>query len=473
MKGLIPAPKGRVRTSVGHKYLEALQSKVNGGSDTSSSPSPSAEQNNPGLDLLILGLTSGTAMDDIDFALCRFTQGSPEAPLCLEIVQYDSVVMPSKIRSDILAMLREDAAPPSMLSQMDAEMGHTFANAIHIFTHKHGIALDDIDMIGSGGQLITLTGFPPHGQHRSNMCLGEGAVISAKTGVTTVSDYRTAEQAVGRQGAPLFAYLVGLLLHHPTRLQICITIGGITTVCFIPPDNRGGIDAMYDWDTGPGTCMIDSAFRQFGLDPTTDQASSLLYGQICHPVVEELLANDEYLKTRPPKTTAREIFGDAMAHRIVEMCAYRGCTPADTIATLTRFTSASIAQQMLVFGPGREAINNADIIVDGRGMSNMQLIADLQNEFPGATFGTFESTGVPSNAKKAVGFAMQAMEAILGRALPVPTNADVRRPNTITGKLAPGLRWREIIEKSVAFGGAGRGWEGLPEVRELIVKQKV
>jgi 1,6-anhydro-N-acetylmuramate kinase len=370
-------------------------------------------------------------------------------------------------------MLREDAAPPSIMSQMDAEMGHTFANAIHIFTHKHGIALDDIDLIGSGGQLITLNGSPPPGQHRSNMCLGEGAVISAKTGVTTVSDYRTAEQAVGRQGAPLFAYLVGLLLHHPTRLQICITIGGITTVCFIPPDSNGGIDAMYDWDTGPGTCMIDSAFRQFGFDPTTDQATSLLYGQICHSVVEELLTNDEYLKTRPPKTTAREIFGDAMAHRVVEMCAYQGCTPADTIATLTRFTSASIAQQMLLFGPGRDAINNADIIVDGRGMSNMQLIADLQNEFPGATFGTFDSTGVPSNAKKAVGFAMQAMEAILGRALPVPTNADVRRPNTITGKLAPGLRWREIIEKSVAFGGAGRGWEGLPEVRELIVKQKV
>jgi 1,6-anhydro-N-acetylmuramate kinase len=380
--------------------------------------------------------------------------------------------MPSKIRTDILSMLREDAAPPSMMSQMDAEMGHTFANAIHIFTHKHGITVDEIDMIGSGGQLITLTGIPPKGQHRANMCLGEGAVISAKTGVTTVSDYRTAEQAVGRQGAPLFAYLVGLLLHHPTRLQICITIGGITTVCFIPPDNKGGIDAMYDWDTGPGTSMIDSAFRQFGLDPATDQASSLLHGQICHEVVEELLTNDEYLSMRPPKTTAREIYGDALANKIVAMCGYRGCSRADTIATMTRFTSASIAQQMLLYGPGRDAINQADIVVDGRGMSNMQLIADLKNEFPGASFGSFDKTGVPSNAKKAVGFAMQAMEALLGRALPVPTNADVRRPNTITGKIAPGLRWREIIEKSVAFGGAGRGWEGLPEVRELIVKQK-
>lgn len=465
-------PKGRVRTNVGHKYLEALQSKANGDSDSSTSSSPPSVQKSPGLDLLILGITSGTAMDDIDFALCRFTQETPESPLCLDLIKYDSVVMPSKIRTDIFSMLREDAAPPSMLSQMDAEMGHTFANAIHLFAHKHSISVDDIDMIGSGGQLISLTGTPPKGQHRSNMCLGEGTVISAKTGVTTVSDYRTAEQAVGRQGAPLFAYLVGLLLHHPTRLQICITIGGITTVCFIPPDNAGGIDAMYDWDTGPGTSMIDSAFRQFGLDPTTDQASSLLHGQICHEVVEELLTSDNYLSTRPPKTTAREIYGDAKAQHIVSMCTYRGCTPADTIATMTRFTSASIAQQMLLFGPGRDAINNADIVVDGRGMFNMQLISDLQNEFPGARFGSFDKTGVPANAKKAVGFAMQAMEALLGRALPVPTNADVRRPNTITGKLAPGLRWREVIEKSVVFGGAGRGWEGLPEVRELIVRQK-
>ncbi|KAL2061163.1 hypothetical protein VTL71DRAFT_7436 [Oculimacula yallundae] len=473
MMGLIPAPKGRPRTTVGHKYLEALQSKVNADSDTSSSPSPPAEVKGPGLSLLVLGITSGTTMHDIDFALCRFTQASPEAPLCLDIIQYDSVVMPSKIRADILSMLQQDAAPPSLLSQMDAEMGHTFANAIHVFAHKHGISVDDIDLIGSGGQLITLTGSPPKGQHRSNMCLGEGAVISAKTGITTVSDYRTAEQAVGRQGAPLFAYLVGLLLHHPSRMQICITIGGISTVCFIPADNKGGIDAMYDWDTGPGTSMIDAAFRRFGLDPTVDEGSSPLRGEICHEVVEELLTNDDYLKTRPPKTTAREIYGDDMANRVIDMCTYRGCTPADTIATLTRFTSASIAHQMLQYGPGRDAINASDIVVDGRGMSNTQLIRDLQNEFPGANFGFFDKTGVPSNGKKAVGFAMQAMEALLGRALPVPTNADVRRPNTITGKLAPGLRWREVIEKSVTFGGAGRGWEGLPEVRELIVKQKV
>lgn len=89
MKGMrvVPAPKGRIRTPVGHKYLEALQSKINSESDSSNTPSPEAEQKSPGLELLILGVTSGTAMDDIDFALCRFTQESPESPLFLEIVQ--------------------------------------------------------------------------------------------------------------------------------------------------------------------------------------------------------------------------------------------------------------------------------------------------------------------------------------------------------------------------------------------------
>ncbi|KAI9730295.1 MAG: hypothetical protein M1818_008198 [Claussenomyces sp. TS43310] len=479
--GSLPASKGghtsRPRTSVGHRYLDVLQSKARGvgaghDSDRSSTASSSSlRDRDEELDLLVLGITSGTMMDDIDIALCRFTQQFPDAPLFLEIVQYDSIVMPSKIRNEVLDMLREDAAPPSMLSQMDAELGHTFANAAHIFTARHNIAIDSIDLIGSGGQLVSLTARPPKGHHRANMCLGEGAIICAKTGITTVSDFRTAEQAIGRQGAPLFTYMVGLLLHHPTRMQICITIGGITTVCFIPPDNHGGIDAMYDWDTGPGTVLLDAAFRFYGLDPEEYRDGSLEDGKVCFDVLHDVLKLNEYFKARPPKTTAREIFGDAMAYEIIHACEARGCSPADVVATLTRLTTASCTQQLLVFGPGRSVIDNADIVIDGRGMYNRQFMAQLQAEFPGASFGSFEKSGVPSNAKKSVGFAMQAMEAVLGRARPVAANADVRRPNTITGKLAPGVRWREVIERSVAFGGSRSGWEGLPEVRELIVKR--
>ena len=88
MKTLNPVLRGRVRTSVGHKYLEALQENDNATSPCDAHPPALiAGPKPPGLDLLILGVTSGTAMDDIDFALCRFTQESPEAALYLDVVK--------------------------------------------------------------------------------------------------------------------------------------------------------------------------------------------------------------------------------------------------------------------------------------------------------------------------------------------------------------------------------------------------
>lgn len=94
MKGLVPAPKGRTRNPVGHKYLEALQANISSDSKSSSSGTPPPEYT--GLDLLVLGITSGTAMDDIDFALCRFTQASPEAPLHLDIIQVCALGSPQR-----------------------------------------------------------------------------------------------------------------------------------------------------------------------------------------------------------------------------------------------------------------------------------------------------------------------------------------------------------------------------------------
>lgn len=162
-------------------------------------------------------------------------------------MQYDEMPVPSWMKKPVLSMLRETRTTPSQMSQLNVSLGKMLGEAAKRFCEKHDVLIDDIDLIGSHGQTIWLLSMPEENETRSALCLGEGTVMSSITGITTVTDFRMAEQAVGRQGAPLVALIDGLLLHHPTEWRICQNIGGIANLCVIPPDNCGGVDAMVDW----------------------------------------------------------------------------------------------------------------------------------------------------------------------------------------------------------------------------------
>ncbi|CAG7565382.1 unnamed protein product [Fusarium equiseti] len=424
------------------------------------------------LDLTVLGMNSGTAMDGIDCALVRYYQETPEDALHMELLKYDEMPVPQWIKKPVLTMLRETKTTPSKMSQLNVQLGEMFGHAVKDFCDKHEIPIDIIDLIGSHGQTIWLLSMPEEGETRSALCLGEGTVISAITGITTVTDFRMAEQAVGRQGAPLVALIDGLLLHHPTKWRVCQNIGGIANLCVIPPDSEGGVDSMVDWDCGPGNMFIDNAMRYFTngemeYDKDGEWSSR---GTVCQDIVDQFLNTNKYCNHTPPKTTGRETFGDNEGQELIDQCLAAGCDKYDTLATITRITAQNIVKQYRTFFPrfGISLDRISEVYMCGGGARNPTIIKYLREQLPGTEIRALDETGVPSDAKEAVSFAQQAMEAILGRAALVPVNSDSLVPNTISGKIAPGRKWRDIMKLGIAFG---EGRSTLPTVKEMIVEK--
>lgn len=382
---------------------------------------------------LVLGLMSGTSADGIDVALARISGAPPN--LNAKLLGHTSFNFPPALRKEILRVAEQQPISAGELSQLNFRLGHIYADAVLAACKRFKVAPKRIDLVGNHGQTIFHQGRPTNFWGKpiaSTLQVGEGSVIAARTGITTVSDFRPADMALGGQGAPLVPYVDYLLYRHPKLGRVSLNLGGIANITVIPANAKAS--QVFAFDTGPANMLIDALVQHFtnGRQRFDKDARLAQSGRAIPSLLNELM-KDPYLKLPPPKSTGREYYGRTYIHKLLAVGRKHRAKPNDLIRAATIFTALSIVDALSRFVLRKYKIHQ--LIVSGGGARNPLILAQLSAALPGVELLRSSHFGIREDAKEAFAFALLAYETFHQRPASLPSATGAGGP-AILGKIS-------------------------------------
>jgi anhydro-N-acetylmuramic acid kinase len=373
---------------------------------------------------------SGTSADAIEVALAKVSaNASPK------LLAHTTLPLPPALRAEILRIAEGAPASAAQISQLNSRLGHAFAEAALAALRQFRIPASRIALIGSHGQTIFHQGRPiPFLGHptASTLQIGEPAIIAARTGITTVADFRPADIAVGGQGAPLVPYADYLLYRHSKLGRVSLNLGGIANITVIPAGAKPA--QVFAFDTGPANMLIDALVAHFthGRRHFDKNAHLARKGRAIPALLNELL-RDPYLRQPPPKSTGREYYGAAYTQKLLALAKKHRAHPNDLLCTITLFTALSVVDALHRFV--LPTIEIHQLIVSGGGAHNPLIMAQLAAALAPIEVLPSSHLGVPEDAKEAYSFALLAYETFHQRPSNLSSATGARRP-AILGKIS-------------------------------------
>jgi len=230
----------------------------------------------------VIGVMSGTSLDGVDIAFCKFYFENNKWQYSIEqaeTIKYD------KSWKNILAYLENSNALNFVI--IHKQYGHFLGKLISEFIYKHHVTPD---FIASHGHTIF-----HQPENKITFQIGDGAAIAAECGFPVVCDFRSLDVAKGGQGAPLVPIGDKLLF---AGYDYCLNLGGFANISFENKNSRIAFDIC------PVNIVLNKIAENFGKEYDENGAISAK-GKINLSLLNEL--NDlEYYKNKFPKSLGKE-----------------------------------------------------------------------------------------------------------------------------------------------------------------------
>jgi anhydro-N-acetylmuramic acid kinase len=154
-----------------------------------------------------IGLMSGTSLDGLDIALCRFTGSGLQTQFSL--LNFITIPYDTAFKKEAQQVFARKEASLEKVCLLNAYIGSFHGELVLQALAGWNLKPDAIDFISSHGQTIYHAPKRLHqqaGYPNATLQIGDGDHLAVKTGILTISDFRQKHIAAGGEGAPLALY---------------------------------------------------------------------------------------------------------------------------------------------------------------------------------------------------------------------------------------------------------------------------
>ena len=281
-----------------------------------------------------IGIMSGTSLDGVDVVLCEI-----DATQCRwgYAIEYP---LPLELKGEILQTIAGETSV-AKVGELDHRLGLLFSRAVKLLLKESGFDKEQICAIGLHGQTLW---HQPKGDVGFTMQLGDPNILTTKTEICVVADFRRKDVALGGEGAPLAPAFHEFIFSNMSKKVSVLNVGGMANITILG-------EKLLGYDTGCGNVLLDMWIDKHKSLPYDKDGRWARNGKVDEMLLS-CMKKEPYFALSYPKSTGREKFNTKWIEMML-LCRSQQSNAIlkheDVQRTLLELTAWSISEEIKKF----------------------------------------------------------------------------------------------------------------------------